>query len=223
MLQHLPLIWKNSVRNKRRSLLTIASIALSLCLLGFLGAMYEALFTGEATPDQALRLIVRNRISLANPLPLSYRQRLEQVQGVTDVMALQWYGGTYKDPANFFARFAVEPVQFRKIYPEFRMSDSEYEAFVADRTGCIVGRKLATRFGFHGKKGLAFVLYMLNLLAFVTHQILEMGDRLYRSARSADTLEELWNGLRMLMRKGLFETWAGMLTFWLDDSLPTKT
>jgi hypothetical protein len=62
----------------------------------------------------------------------------------------------------------------------------------------------------HGKNGLAFVLYVLKLLAFVTHQILLMGDRLDQQARSADTLEELWNGLRMLMRKMLFETWTGI-------------
>jgi hypothetical protein len=95
----------------------------------------------------------------------------------------------------------------------------ENEQFNVHKNG---GYELEHNYG-HGKNGLAFVLYVLNLLAFVTHQILEMGDRLYQQARSCDTLEELWNGLRMLMRKGLFETWKGMLEFWLDDSLPAKT
>jgi putative ABC transport system permease protein len=148
MFQHLPLIWKNSVRNKRRSVLTIASVAASLCLLGFLGAMYEAMFLAPSAPEQALRLITRNRVSLANPLPVAYRQRIAQVEGVTDVMILQWYGGTYQDPANFFGRMGVEADKLRKVYPEYRIPDDQFDAFMADRTGCVVGRKTANRFGF---------------------------------------------------------------------------
>ena len=148
MLQHLPLIWKNSVRNKRRSILTIVSVAASLCLLGVLGAMYQAMFLSESAPEQALRLIVRNRVSLANPLPVSYQQRIAAVEGVTEVMILQWFGGTYQDPANFFGRMGVEAAKLRRVYPEYKMPDNEFESFLADRTGCVVGRKTANRFGF---------------------------------------------------------------------------
>ncbi len=78
MFRHLSLIFRNSLRHRRRSLLTIVSIAASLCLLGLLVALYHACYFTEATPDQALRLITRNRVSLANPLPLSYQQRIKQ-------------------------------------------------------------------------------------------------------------------------------------------------
>lgn len=147
---HLPLLMKNSLRNRRRSVLTILSIAASLCLLAILVAIYQSFFLTEATPDQALRLITRHRVSLANPLPLSYEQQIRQVPGVTDVMLTQWFGGTYKDsrdPKNFFARFAVEPDKLGTVYPEIKFPDNERQAFLNETTACIVGRKTADRHG----------------------------------------------------------------------------
>jgi putative ABC transport system permease protein len=148
MFRHFSLIFRNCLRNKRRSLLTIISIAASLCLLAILLTIYHAFYYTEVSPDQALRLITRNRVSLANPLPLSYQQQIRQVPGVKEVMITQWFGGTYKDsrdPANFFARFAVEADKFATVNPEYKMPESEIQAFVNDRTGCIIGRKTAVR------------------------------------------------------------------------------
>jgi putative ABC transport system permease protein len=148
VINYLPLITKNSFRNRRRSLLTIISIAASLCLLGLLLTIYQTFFYSEVTADQALRLITRNRISLANPLPLSYQQRIKQVPGIREVMITQWFGGVYKDardPANFFARFAVEAEKLFTVNPEIKLPESEQQAFINDRTGCIVGRKTAAR------------------------------------------------------------------------------
>ncbi|MCC7498711.1 MAG: hypothetical protein IT160_14110, partial [Bryobacterales bacterium] len=108
MSRYFPLVVKNVLRNRRRSILTVLSIAASLCLLGVLMAMYHAFYFGEATPEQALRLITRNRISLANVMPVSYRDRMKQVPGVRDITIIQWFGGIYKDNdfKNFFARMA---------------------------------------------------------------------------------------------------------------------
>jgi putative ABC transport system permease protein len=142
------LIAKNGFRNRRRSLLTILSIAASLCLLGLLLTIYHSFFFTDATPDQALRLVTRNRVSLANPLPMSYQQQIKQVPGVKEAMIFQWFGGVYKDsrdPANFFARFAVEAEKFGVTHPDYKLPDDERQAFVNDRMGCIVGRKTATR------------------------------------------------------------------------------
>ena len=76
MFRYIPLMWKNSLRNRRRSLLTIASVAASLCLLGVLMAMYNALFIStEAPPAQALRLVTRNKISLTVTMPRNWRQK----------------------------------------------------------------------------------------------------------------------------------------------------
>lgn len=148
MFRHLSLIFRNSLRNRRRSLLTIVSIAVSLCLLGLLVAIYQAFYFSEATPDQALRLITRNRVSLANSLPLSYLQRIKQVPGVKEAIIFQWFGGVYKDardPANFFGRFGVEAEKLATVNPEYQLPESERQAFINEPTACIVGRKTAAR------------------------------------------------------------------------------
>src|SRR6266566_5135164 len=107
-MRYLPLILKNSVRNRWRSMLTIASLSVSLCLLGVVGALYTVLYIRDAAPAQAQRLVTRNRVSLTQPLPLFYRDKIRQVPGVQAITVSQWFGGTYKDSRNFhnfFARF----------------------------------------------------------------------------------------------------------------------
>ena len=147
MVQHLLLIFKNSFRNKRRTILTLFSIAASLCLLGLLMAIYYSFYFTEATKEQSLRLITRNKVSLANPLLLSYLPKIRQVPGVEEAMIFQWFGGTYKDnsPENFFGRFAIEPDKLGKIFPEYQLSEEERKAFINERVACIVGDKTAAR------------------------------------------------------------------------------
>ena len=151
MFAHLPFILKNALRNRRRSLLTVLSIAASLCLLGVLMAFYHVFFLEEPTEQQALRLWTRNRVSLANPLPLSYKQQIQQVPGVKHVGVFQWFGGSYKDardPKNMFGRFAVDPDLLADLYPEYVVLADQRKAFQQERSACIVGDKLARRLGF---------------------------------------------------------------------------
>ena len=150
-MRYFGLIIKNSVRNRCRSLLTVASMAISLCILGLLIAMYQAMFFGQATPAQALRLVVRHRVSLTQPIPIYYRDKIRAVPGVRDLMIWQWFGGTYKDardPKNQFSRFAVEPEKLFTLYGEYRMPEDQKQAFIHERTACVIGRDLANNFGF---------------------------------------------------------------------------
>jgi putative ABC transport system permease protein len=148
VFRYLPLAFKNSTRNRRRSILTISSIAVSLCLLGCLLAIYYALFYKDATPGQALRLVVRHRVSLAQPLPASYENQIRRVPGVREISVWNWFGGTYKDqrdPNNFFARFGVEPKPFLTIRTQLEMPEDQRRAFVQDRTACIISTDLAKK------------------------------------------------------------------------------
>jgi len=152
MFRYFPLILKNTLRNRRRSILTISSIAVSLCILGVLMALYQALFFGEPTPAQALRLITRHRVSLTQPIPISYREKIQRIPGVRGVMAWQWFGGLYKDrrdPNNFFPRFGAEPEFFFQVYPEFQITDAEKQAFQHERTGAVISRTLANQMHFN--------------------------------------------------------------------------
>ncbi len=145
-------VWKSSLRNRRRSLLTISSIAVSLCLLGVLMAVYQALYLAEPSPAQALRLVTRHRVGLGQALPASYLGRIEKVPGVREAMRWQWFGGTYKDQRdsrNFFARFGCQPDRLRIMRPEYSMPEEAWKQFTSDRTATIVSRKIATRLGFH--------------------------------------------------------------------------
>jgi putative ABC transport system permease protein len=148
MFRHLSFIVKSGLRNRRRSMLTIASIAVSLCLLGVLMAMYRALFlSDQPSPAQALRMVVHHKVSLTVPLVAAFEPRIRQMPGVRAVSAYQWFGGVYKDPKNFFARLAVEPDEFFKLKPELQMPEEQKQAFQHLRTGCIAGVTLAQKFG----------------------------------------------------------------------------
>src|ERR1039457_5474782 len=141
MLRFLPLVLKNCWRNRRRTFLTIASISVSMCLLGVMIAMYHALYLSDATPEQALRVVTRNKISLTQPMPESYKNRIRQIPGVREVMVSGWFGGTYKDPKNVFARFAADSAKVFTIYQELKIPADQRIAFERDRTGCVIDRK----------------------------------------------------------------------------------
>jgi putative ABC transport system permease protein len=148
LLRYGPFIVKNALRNKRRSLLTVLSISISIGLLGTMFSLYWSFFLREATDDQALRLITIDRVSITNVMPISYRERIRSTPGVREVMVMQWFGGVYKDGRdmrNMFARFSIEPRKLFTIFPEYQMSEEQKEAFIRDRRGCIIGRPLADR------------------------------------------------------------------------------
>jgi putative ABC transport system permease protein len=151
MLRLGPLILRNVLRNRRRTLLTLASTAVSLAVLGFLVALYQGFFFSEPTsPSEALRLITRHKVSLTNPLPASYKARIAALPGVQAISAWSWFGGKYKDdkPENFFARFSCDPVDIQKVRVDWSAPQEQWAAFQHNRTGCAVGRKIADQHHF---------------------------------------------------------------------------
>ena len=147
-MKFLRLILRNTLRNRRRTLLTILSISMSLFLISTLRTLLAALEAPPMTPDSAMRVVTRHQTSLANMMPISYRERIRQVPGVEHVIASQWFGGIYKDPANFFAQFAVDADDFFEVMTEARIaSPDQKEAFIKERTGALAGVNLAERYG----------------------------------------------------------------------------
>ena len=141
------LILKNILRNKRRTLLTISSLIVSLFLIISLATILTEFERGseEANPN---RLFSRHSVSLGFLLPMADVQRIQAVPGVKAVMPFTWFGGIYKDEKNFFANFAVDATKMKEIYPELKMSDAEWQAFASDRQGAMVGKKLQILYGF---------------------------------------------------------------------------
>lgn len=168
MFRYFSLAFKNSLRNRRRSALTISSIAVSLCLLGLLIAVYHALFYPEQTPSQALRLVVRHKVSLGQAIPRAYEEKIRHVPGVKEVTVWNWFGGSYKDardPKNFFARLAVEPKPFFTLRSSLEMPTDERQAFISDRQGAIVSKDLAEKLDFKVGQRITLVgdIYPINL------------------------------------------------------------
>ncbi|MDX1503581.1 MAG: ABC transporter permease [Thermoanaerobaculia bacterium] len=141
-----PLVWANLRRKKLRTLLTILSILVAFVLYGYLSAIRVAFNQGVEFAGLD-RLVVRHKVSLIQPLPESYKARMEAVDGVELVALATWFGGVYQRPTNFFAQMPVEPEPFLEMFPEYRLSPEERRAWAETRTGAIVGEKLASRFG----------------------------------------------------------------------------
>ena len=167
MLKFIPFTLKNLLRNRRRTILTVASITMSLSLVGILLAVYSAFYFREAPPDEALRLIVRHRVSLAMQLPQFYGKRIRAIDGVESLTKFSWFGGKYKDnrPEEFFARFAVDPDEIFQVFTEVKVPEDQYQAWIRDQQGIAVGRSVVNRTGL--KLGDRFTLvgdiYPINL------------------------------------------------------------
>lgn len=135
----------NFRRKRIRTALTICSFAIALFLFGILAVIHSAFYKGVEVAGVD-RLIVRNRISLIMTLPISYAERIKQMDNVKLVTYACWFGGTYQTESNFFPQYAVDTDTFKDMFPEFSISPEQWKAFVEDRQGCVVGRKLAERF-----------------------------------------------------------------------------
>ena len=112
-------VTKNAFRNKRRSTLTVLSIAVSLVLLTFMMTLWHAFCLDEGSAESAQRLVVRHRVSLTFSLPGFYRDKIRAIPGVVSVVPVSWFGGIYKDqkPDNFFAQFGTDPGRILQDFP----------------------------------------------------------------------------------------------------------
>ena len=140
------LLLKNAFRHKLRTLLTMVGLVVAISAFGLLRTIVDAWYAG-VEGSSSTRLVVRSNISLTFPLPLNYAQRLRAVEGVTQVSWSNWFGGVYITERNFFPQFAVDPATYLPMYPEYRIADEQRTAFLRDRQGVLVGRKLADKFG----------------------------------------------------------------------------
>ena len=141
---------KNAFRNKRRTGLTILSVAFPLLLLSFLMSIWRAFYGNDLRSEQSnQRLITRHKVSLTNLIPSSYRDKIRQIPGVKRVLPMNWFGGVYKDatPKNFFARFGSDPDEFFDVYTELSIPPDQKEAWKKDRAGAVADVELAKKYG----------------------------------------------------------------------------
>ncbi len=140
------LIIRNAFRHKLRSLLTILGVAIAILAFGLLRTLVGLWYLG-VEQSSATRLVTRNAISLVFPLPISYKDRIRQIEGVKLISYGNWFGGIYINEKNFFPNFAVEPQSYLELYPEFVLTPEQKNAFIHDQRGAVAGRKLAEKYG----------------------------------------------------------------------------
>jgi putative ABC transport system permease protein len=140
------LIFANLFRKKVRLLLTIGSFAVALFLFAFLAVVRDAFGRG-ADVAGADRLVIINRVSIIQPLPLSYRDKILRIPGVKAITHNNWFGGVYQEEKNFFPQFVIDVENQRQVIPELIVPDDQWDNFVKDRQGAIAGASLARRFG----------------------------------------------------------------------------
>ena len=144
----LKLVLKNLLRHKLRSFLTILGLSCAVFAFGFLRTIVSAWNSGVASSSSS-RLITRHAVSFIYPLPLSYRDHIEKIPGVTKVSFAYWFQGVYKDQSfdNFFPRYAVDAEEFLSMYPEFIIPADQLDTFKKERNACIVGKKIMDKYG----------------------------------------------------------------------------
>jgi len=184
-MKYLPFIFRNLFRKKTRTFLTIGSIAVALFLFGLLVTIERSLNAGVDVAGVD-RLIVRNRTSLIMPLPFSYQERLRQMDHVSEATFASWFGAIYQEPKNFFPQFAIDTDTYRTLFPEFEIAEDQWQAFLADQQGAVVGRVTADRFGWK-------VGDRIPLQGTIWTGTWEFNLRaIYEGARSGDDESQFW-------------------------------
>jgi putative ABC transport system permease protein len=141
-------VLKNALRNGRRALLTVLSVAMSCALLVTLMTLQRELTVPPESESASFRIIARNKVSLAQPLPARQITTIEKIPGVRQVSPFTYFGGLFRDETvTSWAQFAVDPARFRELILEGKILEGTYEAWVRDRNSCLMGADTMRRYG----------------------------------------------------------------------------
>jgi len=210
----LKILLKNAFRNKLRTGLTLLGITIAILAFGLLRTVISAWYSGVEA-SSATRLITRNSVSIIFPLPLSYRDRIRQVNGVKRVSYGTWFGGVYIDEKNFFPNFAVDPETFLDLYPEFILAPEQKEAFLKDRKGFVAGRKLIERYGWK----IGDIVALKGLIFFGDWDFVLRG--VYRGReKSTDETQFFfhWTYLNETLKKRMaYHPWVDQVGYYIVD------
>jgi len=140
-MKYLPFVLKNLGRNKLRSLLTASAIALAIALVCILRTMPAGMDAFLNSLASNTRISIHNEAGIVYSLPYSYLAKVRGVPGVVAAIDWNWFGGAI-DPAKgvTFPNFAVDPVDFGKVYEDWNIAPQALEDFRKYRDAAIVGR-----------------------------------------------------------------------------------
>jgi putative ABC transport system permease protein len=145
-MKYFPLIWAGLWRKRTRTIFTLLSIITAFLLFGLLQGI-NAAFSKGVTGANVDRLYVQSRVSFTEPLPFADLTQIEAVPGVSAVAYSTWFGTYYQDPKNFVFSFPVDGERYFNLYPEFKLPPDQLDAMTHTRTGAVIGRQLAEKYG----------------------------------------------------------------------------
>ena len=164
-MKYLPFVLKHLRRNWIRTLSTVLAMAVCIFLFCTLQTVLAEV-NAQLKSSSATRLVTRHSVSLVFDLPLSYGERIKSVAGVKEVANTTWFGGSLPakkegkaeagaegeessttDWSNFFPNMAVDAEPYFSMYPEYQMPPDQWQAFLGEMSGCVIGRKLADKYG----------------------------------------------------------------------------
>lgn len=135
---------RNVLRNKRRSLLTIASLAFSFLLLTLMMTIWRTFYIDPWSSVSAEHIVCRHRVSLAVPLPAYYREKIRTIPGVLDVIPLNLFDADYKGATpDDFSKVGTDPNEYLNAYPEYQIDPEQVADWKKDPVGAIAGSELA--------------------------------------------------------------------------------
>jgi putative ABC transport system permease protein len=179
------LLLANLFRRRTRTALTVGSFAVALFLFGILAVVRGAFHQGIDVAGVD-RLVIVNKVSLIQPLPFAYRDRLLRIPGVAQATFANWFAGVYQDEKNFFPQFAIDTERYRDLFPEYLIPEDRWRAFLADKAGCVIGVGLAERFGW--KLG-----DRIPIRGTIFPGVWEFNVRaIYRGGRTQDDTTQFW-------------------------------
>lgn len=228
------LVRANLFRNKKRTLLTVASVMVAFFLYGTLRSVVTTLDASVEVGSEA-RLVTSNASGITFLLPEAHATRLQAVDGVESVSWANWFGGYYQDPQDFFAQFAIKAETYLPMYPEIEITSGDLDAFRRERTATIVGVGLLQKYGWQVGQSITLKGTFLpgdwefTIRAAYTPTVPSFGDQLmffhyeYLYERTNGQISPGWFVLKVRDPDRAAEIAATIDAQFRNSTAPTKT
>lgn len=146
-MNYFKLLTSGMERNRVKTAFTVSSIVVAFLLLGLLRPISDVFESGSQSESE--RLVVTPKHSITDMLRVSQIQPVRKLAGVEAATHITWFGGHYRDGSTTFPQYAVSNPSFRAVFSDLVMPDTQWDGFAKNRSGAIIGRKLAEEFNLH--------------------------------------------------------------------------
>ncbi|HYB92262.1 MAG TPA: FtsX-like permease family protein [Candidatus Binataceae bacterium] len=231
-MKYAPFVIKSLLRSKRRTVLTVLSIAVSLFI--FSGLVSLPALAGQilAATASSLRVACHAKAGVTYAIPEAYQQRIAVTPHVAVVVAESWFGGVYHDVSDQFPNLAVDAEQAEAMWPDWGVSDEAWKRFRSLRTACLIGASTMKRFKLHVGQQIMLrgTLYPFNLTLNIVgvmggkappNFLIFRRDYLREAAGQPGYVDAYW--VRVDRAENVAQVIAGLDEQFSNSSAPTRS